>query len=106
MTIGEILAELESVKGKGLTVSFGFDWLNDHSYRGYYERLAFSPCADASLDDMIHGLENAIGCTYTGWKGGDFTMTENSIVHIANEGECYLDDEIGMSLVKYWKSGL
>lgn len=59
---------------------------NPHSYRGYYERLAFEPCAEATVEDMLATAEGASGATYNGWKGGDFTMGDETLVHLADSG--------------------
>lgn len=54
------------------------------SYRGYYNELAIS-YGDRSFndDDMTVGkfigiLESANGGTFTGWKGGEYTMNLNT----------------------------
>ncbi|MHA1447952.1 MAG: hypothetical protein ACTSP4_00830 [Candidatus Hodarchaeales archaeon] len=65
----------------------GFD-----SYRGYYEDLAISyEATDYSnhitVADFIKLAEECIGKTYTGWKGGEFTMSEKTLLWIGNTGE-------------------
>lgn len=57
-----------------------------HSYRGYYDRLAFVPCEEAKVSEMLEAAKEANGSTYYGWKGGDFTMGDESFVHLAHEG--------------------
>lgn len=58
-----------------------------HSYRGYYEQLAFEPVLATSVKAMLVAAESAIGTTYQGWKGGDFTMDEYTSVWLALEGD-------------------
>ena len=57
-----------------------------HSYRGIYRDLAFEikkfteyPCI---MGEFNTALEKAIGSTYTGYKGGDFTMSKNTNVWV------------------------
>ena len=40
-----------------------------------------------SLADLIKQLKEAVGKVYTGYKGGDYTMTEDTPLWVANYGE-------------------
>lgn len=63
------------------------------SYRGYYEDLAigwseyeagrFEP---ATVSQIYSTLSGAIGSTYGGWKGGEFTMRSDSRLWVSNPG--------------------
>lgn len=58
-----------------------------HSYRGYYEELALERSGkDGTVGELISLLESCLGRTFTGYKGGNFTMTKDSIVNIAYYG--------------------
>jgi hypothetical protein len=59
-----------------------------HSYRGYYAELAFEPAGWelGTVDDFMEELSEAIGSTYEGWKGGEFTMGLDTHVFLAYEG--------------------
>lgn len=69
------------------------------SWRGSYEEPAlgwepsgYSKCRDAadprtSPSELIKRLEHSIGPIYTGWKGGEYTFTLDSPLHIANRGD-------------------
>lgn len=63
----------------------GFD--GPHSYRGYYEQLAFEPTPDVAVSDMLSSARSALGATYEGWKGGNYTMDEHTQCWLAWEGE-------------------
>lgn len=89
MTLIELVNELKKYE-KDKIVNNGFK--NPHSYRGYYHCIAFEPCGETTVGKMLELAEGAIGKTYTGWKGGDFTMYEDTNVFIAYEG-CTSDDE-------------
>lgn len=64
-----------------------------HSYRGFYEQLAIgfgqawprSPVY-ATVGELRAALQGAIGRTFEGWKGGDFTMSGDTTLWIAPEG--------------------
>jgi len=58
------------------------------SYRGYYGDVAlgFDLEADPKVKDVIMELEKAVGAMYTGWKGGDFVMSRESQLWVANPG--------------------
>lgn len=71
------------------------------SYRGYYCELAFEPVEDAMVGDMLHYAYSALGETFEGYKGGDYTMKSHSECYIASYG-C-TGDQINTSLVKMWE---
>lgn len=57
---------------RGLHVPIG--WGEPHSYRGYYEQLAFDPETNTNVGNMLDHAESALGKTFEGYKGGDYTM--------------------------------
>lgn len=68
------------------------------SYRGYYDELAVNWCNEGwdhagkeikgwPLTELIAELKAAVGKTYEGYKGGDFKMTEDTPLWVANYGE-------------------
>lgn len=85
MDLGELIAALEAAD-LGLTVPDGFRF--PHSYRGYYAELAFEPARDVTVAQMLGAAREALGSTYEGWKGGDFTMTATTPCWVAVEGAC------------------
>ena len=83
MTLGELIAALEKLD-PDLVVPFGFH--HPHSYRGYYDQLAFEPRENVTVGSMLADAREALGTTYEGWKGGDYTMSEWTDVWLAQEG--------------------
>jgi hypothetical protein len=67
------------------TVKYG--WEACHSYRGYYEQLAFSPALNVKVSRMLAVAESALNGSFTGYKGGIYTMREFTDCWIANYGE-------------------
>ena len=95
MTLGELIGALEA-EDSNLVLPDGFR--SPHSYRGYYDQLAFEPAKDVKVGEALALAESALGATYGGWKGGDFTMDEHTEVNLAVFGEC--GEEIGPTLLR------
>ena len=83
MILSELIEYLRS-KDKNTKVKKGFNY--PHSYRGYYEELAFEPCDDTTVGEMLECAQQALDNTYTGWKGGEFRMNGFSECYIAYAG--------------------
>ena len=71
------------------------------SYRGYYEDLAFKPAVNARIGDMLTHARSALGATFQGYKGGDFTMEDYTDCWIAEYGETS-EDRIGKVIMALW----
>lgn len=101
MTLGKLIATLEGMPKKmkieGIT--------NPHSYRGYYEDLAFAlDDKKITVSNVLKMCRSAMGKVFIGYKGGEFVMGELTPVWIAEYGECgkkiiSIDDD-GMFLKK------
>lgn len=66
-----------------------------HSYRGYYEDLAFQPEATApSVADARAMARECLGKTFEGYKGGDFQMSDKTALWISGYG-----DSSGLAIV-------
>ena len=96
MTLGELIDELERHNPR-IVVKEGFD--NPHSYRGWYDRLAFQTASSISIGDMLQVARGALGSTFYGWKGGEYVMREWTECYLANPGE--LGEELGVRLLRY-----
>jgi hypothetical protein len=82
MTLNELIAALEAADSD-LLLPLGFS--HPHSYRGDYMDLAFEPAADVTVGAMLADARGALGATFQGWKGGDYSMDAWT--------ECWLDEE-------------
>jgi hypothetical protein len=83
MTLGELIDNLASfppnAKIDGL--------VEPHSYRGYYCDLAFEPTSEPrTAGEMLAMCRNCMGQDFTGYKGGEFTMSASTPVWIAYYG--------------------
>jgi hypothetical protein len=83
----------------------GFEPTSLASYRGYYEQLALG-FQEATWDDksptvksVLQELKNAIGKTYEGYKGGDYKMSEDTHLWVANYGEANSTAIVGLAIV-------
>jgi len=90
MRIKEILAVLDAAPDN-IQVIFDFEYLAPDgfiSYRGYYEDLAimFNDKKAPSCEQFRNDLRNCIGKEFYGYKGGDYTMGEDTLVWVANSG--------------------
>lgn len=91
LTLGELLDELRTFNPLLPVVYEDHKSPGDpHSYRGYYQDLSFQDREDgtASTSEFIKVLENCIGKTFEGWKGGEFTMDRTTPLWRAYEGDC------------------
>jgi hypothetical protein len=103
VSLGSLIEALSKIENKEADVQFDFCYLRPTkvgSYRGYYDHLALG-WSDESVTDkdgkflrhwpsvqsLIDELKAAIGRTFEGWKGGDYRMTEETPVWVANRGE-------------------
>lgn len=100
MTLGELIAALDKVDG-GINIAIELPTgevvipTDLISYRGYYSDLAIDygiPNEDSvrpvEVDEFRGWLREAIGKTYTGYKGGDFTMSKITPMWVDNYGRC------------------
>lgn len=92
MTLGELIKALER-KGAEESVRIGFVHfkpdLTIRSYRGDYSQLAigYKDGGDCKVGELVAVLKEAVGKEFTGYKGGEYTMDEDTPVYIANSGE-------------------
>jgi hypothetical protein len=96
MTLGELIKRLEKADQDQVCP---WGWHNPHSYRGYYDQLAFEPKENVEVREMLACAKKALGTTYEGWKGGEFKMEEYTDVWIAEQGRC--GDQISHMLLNY-----
>lgn len=94
ITLGALIDALENIP-EDATVKYNFPGAFPttlNSYRGYYNQLAlghggFDYNEPVTKELLLSRLEAAIGATFTGWKGGEFTMDRDTPVWCANPGD-------------------
>ena len=95
MTLDELIHALEA---EDPTAVLPLGFTNAHSYRGYYEQLAFEPTADVTVGEMLAAARSALGATFEGYKGGSYTMLGWTDCWLAEEGHG-AGEEIGPILL-------
>lgn len=87
MTLGKLIAALEAMPADENIAGLG----NPHSYRGYYSDLAFAPAeGTVKAGELLQSCKAVMGREFSGYKGGDFLMGENTPVWVAHYGSCGL----------------
>lgn len=90
MVLGDLIKKLECCD---LEARVQFDFCRHtpgafHSYRGFYEDLALTPDqSEITVSDFLKACKHAVGGTFTGWKGGEFRMGEDTRVWVASSGD-------------------
>lgn len=96
MSLDDLIAALMAAD-PNLVCPNGFK--NPHSYRGYYDELAFEPAQNITVGEMLAAARSALGTTYQGWKGGDYTMEGWTTCWLSMEGQSS-GETLGPLLVK------
>ncbi len=96
MTLIDLIQTLEQYPPDKV-VPHGFG--RPHSYRGYYDQLAFEPMQNVTVGAMLADAKSALGQTFQGYKGGDYEMGEWTEVWLAHYGQC--GEGIGPTLLRY-----
>lgn len=82
MTLGKLIDVLQKMPADFQVLNFR----NPHCYRGYYSDLAFElPDGTRSAADLLDECRETIGGEFTGWKGGEYIMSENTPIWLAKE---------------------
>lgn len=59
------------------------------SYRGYYEDLCVTPCAEPiTVGRLLAHARECVGSKFEGYKGGEYWMTKNTLLWVAGYGCC------------------
>lgn len=93
LTLGEFIKKLEE-QPQDNEIMFDFVYFKPvgiHSYRGYYHQLAIGYTVDSDyqpkVGDILKLCKDAVGKCFTGYKGGDFLMTEKTPLWVSNFSE-------------------
>lgn len=94
LTLGELIAALEELPPDFRVIlagdtgpSYAGYPSGAHSYRGYYSDLAFEPSQEpVTAGEFLTECKTFVGFTFEGYKGGDFTMTEDTPLWVAHCG--------------------
>lgn len=86
MTLGGLIEALAQMPGDTQVAAL----CHAHSYRGYYEDIAFDCEENATRPaaELLAECREAMGRVFTGYKGGHYMMGETTPVWIAEYGSC------------------
>ncbi len=66
--LSDVIAALEAADPEHISpIGLG----SPHSYRGYYDDVAFTPRRNISIAKQLAFAKSALGKTFTGYKGGE-----------------------------------
>lgn len=95
LTLGELILKLEPIvknqkEGEEATIRYDFEYLfptSIGSWRGSYDELALNfetQGEEMKVSEFLKMLKECVGKTFTGYKGGDFTMHKGTPIWVAN----------------------
>ena len=88
LTVGELIKKLEYIFDQNQPLAFckGLYPADFWSYRGYYEDLAIGVTTfPVTVGGWLAKLKEQIGKEHYGWKGGTYTVCEDTAVWVAVE---------------------
>jgi hypothetical protein len=89
LTLGQLIDAL-SAAPKSAVVALsdsGSSPFQPHSYRGYYSDLAFQEAPETrTVADVLKDAKKALGTTFSGYKGGDYLMSETTPLWASSYG--------------------
>lgn len=111
ISLGELIKQIEQIgieRSNGDDRHVYYDFCSAipttlNSFRGYYEELALGYVHQGQMTakDLLSKLKTAIGKSFTGWKGGNFIMTESTPIWVANSGHVDFTGIVGVKQSKY-----
>jgi hypothetical protein len=83
LTLGKLIKALEAMPADAEVANL----FNLHSFRGYYEDLAFEQDEGLrKVSGLLAECKNAMGQVFEGYKGGDYVMGELTPLWISEYG--------------------
>ena len=101
MSLGGFIEALEGISPDlSIRMDFSYDGPGKmESYRGFYNHLALMGTTDnATVGSVLEDARSAIGSTFSGYKGGDYTMDESTPIWWARvHSECHDTGVVGVT---------
>lgn len=108
ITLGELLKQLRRCRDDEGETDVRFDFCGAiptdfRSYRGFYDQVALGYGFGGidTVEQLMCRVQIAIGKTYEGYKGGQFTMTEDTPVWVDVWGEYTSTAIVGVEYIEY-----
>lgn len=64
-----------------------FCFQEPHSWRGIYAEAAVEPAANRTVAELLTDISRLLSETFEAWKGGDYTYSGYSELHLSYEGQ-------------------
>lgn len=74
---------------------------NTHSYRGYYDEVAFERVSNVTLKQVKESVDAAFNNEFSGYKGGVYRYDSDTTAHLTYYGTCSDDDENNLEQLIY-----
>jgi hypothetical protein len=86
--LGDFIKDLEKLpKNKAVQIELGVYPFEFDSWRGSYRELSLDYSkTPITVSELLKEAKKAVGKTFEGYKGGDFTMSTHTPIHIAAYG--------------------
>ena len=101
MNLGSFIKSLEEISpDMSIRMDFSYDGPGKmDSYRGFYSHLSLMGTTDnATVGSVLEDARSAMGSTFSGYKGGDYTMDENTPIWWARvHSECHDTGVVGVT---------
>lgn len=91
MNLGELFDKFKSLTNNDFVFTVGFN--NPHSYRGYYNDLAFEICNFVNLREIKASIEEGLKESFTGYKGGELSYSKTTRTHLSAYSMCNNNSE-------------
>lgn len=94
ITLGDLIGELAAAPSSNIVKVVWRGTLrnpgNVDSYRGYYSQLFidFTASDERTVKSLLKNLRKAMGSTFEGYKGGDYTMGAHTGIFVDQHGMC------------------
>jgi len=100
MTLREAIEALEQFPADAPTSR---SFTRPHSYRGDYESLAIERSSlPTTMGCHVMMLRDCVGSCFSGWKGGEFWMHDDTNVYIASVGSSDGAEPMTMESLLSW----
>lgn len=87
LNIGDLIDACVANPSGLVVVGGGWGLGKEHSYRGYYNELAFKPVSEPTASSEVHTMcQRALVDTYEGYKGGDYRYDRDTPIWFAAYG--------------------
>lgn len=92
LTLGQLIALVENCEKSDAEVVYDFGYMaptDIDSWRGSYAELALNYTEDQprkTKETFLSMLKEAVGKTFTGYKGGEYRMSNDTPIWVANYG--------------------